>query len=102
MEEFSWSDSEIIPKIGDFSFIINPFIQKYLTHDYAFFKSLKLFGYGILKDPKDFNSRSLKLFRLSCYPHHTDETYQHSLLVLEHIIIDGWTEFVINCLNCLI
>ena len=95
-----WSDTELLPKFGNFSFIIDSNTRNYLTHDYNFFKTLKIYGYSILKEPKNFNGRILKLLRLNCFPYHTTETFQHSMLMLEYIINYGWTEFVINYLNC--
>jgi len=95
-----FSDSEIIPIVGDFSFIINETIRNYLTVDYNFlqkFGKQELSSY--MRSNKDLNALFWKIVRLGGYKYHTDETFRTSIYMLEYITFNGWTEFVINCLN---
>ena len=97
MEDFSdiflWSDTDIIPAPGDFSFIENKKIRKSLTFDYSIFNQID--AWEVLKLNKKLDINFWNTIKLCCYPKHTGITYQNSLFYFEFICIYGWSEFVI-------
>ena len=92
-EIFLWSDTDIIPSPGNFSFIKNSIIRKSLEFDYSFFNQID--GWEVLKIDKKIDINFWNILKLSCYPGHTDKSYRNSLFYLEFICIHGWSEFVI-------
>jgi hypothetical protein len=83
MEELSWLDTDIIPKYGDFSFINDNLIRECLSFDFKIFEKL------------GFDALTLH----TCWSNHTDKTFSSSIFLITWIRINGWTEFVIRCLN---
>ena len=97
---FELIEGKLVPDCGDFSFIVNNEVREYLTVDYAFIKTINHeLLIEILGSKKDFNNIFWKIFKTSCWKQHTDETFKASMFFLEYITFNGWTEFVINCLN---
>ena len=90
-------DTDIIPKIGNFSFIKAQSIRESLTFDYNYF--VKIGASELLKENKKENKNFWGPMKYMCYHKHTEETYQNNLFYLEFIAIHGWTEFVILYLN---
>ncbi len=93
--DYLWNNTDtIIPKKGDFSFIVNMTISFTLTHDYNMLNYYKLWGlldesnYGILNNSK-----------IIFYNRHTQESFDNNITFLKYIYIYGWVEFVIKCLN---
>jgi hypothetical protein len=90
-----WNDANsIMPKLGDFSFIVNETISTTLTYDYNKLNNYDLWG---LLEKK--NKKILKASVCVFYNKHTPESLKHNITFLKHIYTHGWAEFVIKCLN---
>ena len=90
-----WNDSDnIMPQVGDFSFIVNKTISATLTYDYNILTNYKL--WGILNGK---NKGIIKAANCVFYNKHTPESLKNNITFLKHIYKHGWTEFVIKCLN---
>ena len=81
-------DTDIIPILGDFSFIENKNIRKSLSFDYNYFNQVN--AWEVLKMDKNFDKTTMSFWntiKLGCYLEHTEETYQNNLFYLEFICI---------------
>lgn len=90
-----WNNSNnIMPKQGDFSFIVNKTISATLTYDYTM---LNLNNLWELLNGK--NKAILKATNFLFYNRHTPESLENNIFFLKYIYYNGWVEFVIKCLN---
>ena len=97
----SITDEQLIPNVGDFSFISDEKFKNSLTYDYNYFKSLDCEDAVslIFKTKNNFFSAFWKTMRTFCYEGHTTESYHKNIMILDYIYNNGWTEFVISFFN---
>ena len=94
-ECMNYTDSDILPKQGDFSFIKNETIKQILEYDYNYL--LLNNDFWILTSY--ISKKKMLETRSNFHPFHNDRSFLNSLRILRFIKLEGWTEFVIKMLN---
>ena len=87
---FDYSETDIVPCRGDFSFLSNSFFKESLMFDLIIFKRYNLYYYL---------SFELEFFKIFLHPYHTTSTFERNVKCIKFIKMFGWTEFVIKIFN---